>query len=158
MSGSTIDFVPAERLSRRVRHILAMAQQPRGLMALAAETLRDQTRVRIHLEKKDPDGHPWAPWSLKYAKTRKPGHSLLKSSFRMVQELRASSTGTTATVFSLRPYAGVHQGGTVFGPLLAGRGRTPARPYLGMSDSNVRDLERKLAPALTELAARGLAA
>jgi phage virion morphogenesis protein len=145
--------VSIERMFLRLRGLRGQIQQPAGIMRTLAEGVELQTRTRIHIEKRAPDGTPWAPWSARYARTRNTSrHSLLKDSWSMVDDdMRSSSTATTATVKNVAPYAAIHQGGSVFGPLRRGRGRATARPFLGLSDANVSDIERWLAPALEQL-------
>ncbi|MCE2739674.1 MAG: phage virion morphogenesis protein [Rhodobacter sp.] len=95
-----------------------------------------QTKDRIQTEKTAPDGTPWAPWSDRYAATRNTGnrraHSLLIDSENLLESIQDYTTGTTVTVGSQTPYSAIHQFG--------GRG-IPARPYLGLSDANRRDIE-----------------
>ena len=162
-----VDTRSLDGLFLRLRGFARMVTRPAGLMRTVGEGLEHQTRVRIHSEKRAPDGTPWAPWSPAYAKTRGAGHSLLKDTWAMVEGLESRSTATTATVFSRRPYAGVHQAGskgiardrsaTKFGSLTPGGYYSiPARPFLGLSAGNVADLQGWLGPALEQLAVEAL--
>jgi phage virion morphogenesis protein len=98
--------------------------------------MEDQTKRRIKTEKTAPDGTPWAPWSDRYALTRNTGnstqHSLLINEENLLNSVQRYSTGDTASVASRTPYSAIHQFG--------GRG-IPARPYLGLSDANRREIE-----------------
>jgi phage virion morphogenesis protein len=138
-----------ERMALRIRGLAQQIARPAGIMRTVAQGVEHQTAVRIHFEKRAPDGKPWAPWSPRYARTRKPGlHSLLMDTWAMVDErLDSKSTATTATVFDTAPYAGFHMTGTR---------RMPARPFLGISDANARDIENWLGPALDEMAQEAL--
>lgn len=132
-----------QRLALKVRGLLFMLQSPAGIMRQIAEGLEFQTRTRIHLEKTDPDGNPWRPWSRRYAATRRPpDHSLLKDTWALVDGLQHESTGSSATVFSTRPYAGHVQ---------------KTRPFLGLSEQNAADLEAWLGPAIDHLTAEAFA-
>lgn len=95
-----------------------------------------QTKDRIRTEKTAPDGTPWARWSDRYAATRNTGNrranSLLIDSENLLDSIQDYTTGTTVTVGSQTPYSAIHQFG--------GRG-IPARPWLGLSGANRRDIE-----------------
>ena len=100
--------------------------------------IADQTVRRIKNEKTAPDGTPWAPWSGAYAKTRNTGNrhaqSLLIDSERLglLGSIQQYVSGDVVTVGSNMVYAAIHQFG--------GRG-IPARPYLGLSEQNRREIE-----------------
>ncbi len=91
-----------------------------------------QTESRFD-SKTAPDGTPWAPWSERYAKTRRGNHSLLIDSSRMITSIYGSHTRTTASVGSPVPYAAAHQKGNPNKNL-------PARPFLGTSPENLEEL------------------
>ena len=95
-----------------------------------------QTKDRITTEKTAPDGTPWAPWSGAYAKTRNTGqsraNSLLIDSMNLLGSIQDYTTGDTVKVGSRTPYSAIHQFG--------GRG-IPARPWLGLSTDNRREIE-----------------
>jgi phage virion morphogenesis protein len=98
--------------------------------------MADQTQRRIQTEKTAPDGTPWAPWSDRYAATRntdnRTQNSLLIDSEHLLDSIQQYNTGDTVTVGAGMIYSAIHQFG--------GRG-IPARPYLGLSDANRRDIE-----------------
>lgn len=95
-----------------------------------------QTKDRITDEKTAPDGTPWAPWSARYAATRNTGsrraNSLLIDSENLLESIQDYSAGDTVRVGTRTPYSAIQQFG--------GRG-IPARPYLGLSDANRREIE-----------------
>ncbi len=145
----------------RVRGLREQVRRPAGIMRTLAQGVELQTKVRIRHEKTAPDGKAWAPWSRAYARTRKAGtHSLLMDTWAMSDDkLSSKSTATTATIQNSAPYAGYHQGGTSRTVVRAfqglgiptATGRMPARPFLGISAQNARDIEHWLAPALEQM-------
>lgn len=125
--------------ARRTLDRLSRMRTERLLDILGGE-LESQTRRRLSEEKTAPDGSAWAPWSDAYAARVKSSASLLEVEGNLIDSI-AFEVGTDAvTVGSNLVYAATHQSGTVYGPLLKGRGRTPARPFLGVSDENLADL------------------
>lgn len=139
MSGEIIidlaGFLPARRMLDR----LSRLQTSRLLEVLGSE-LESQTRRRLATEKTSPDGAPWAPWSKDYAEQRPNKGGLLELSGGLIDSIAYEVGEDAVTVGSNLVYALVHQEGTVVGPLREGQGRTPARPYLGVSDANLADL------------------
>lgn len=143
MAFLEIDTRPLARMMLRVRGLRVQLQRPAGIMRTAAQGSEEQTRARIHFERRAPDGRRWRPWSAAYARTRKSHHSLLIDTSTMVDELDSDSSAQTAKVFSRQPYAGKHQ-------------QPNERPFLGWSSGNVRDIEGWLGPAVERLAADAL--
>lgn len=99
----------------------------------ASELLASQTKRRIDQDKAAPDGTPWADWSEDYAATRHGGHSLLKGENHLLTSIQGYATAEDAVVGSNADYAAVHQEGSE-------DGTTPARPYLGLSQDDTREL------------------
>lgn len=145
----SIDVTRIERMFLRLRGLRTQIERPAGIMKTVAEGVEFQTRARIHLEKTDPSGKKWAPWSLRYARTRDGArHSLLKDTWDMVDEdMHSRSDARSAVVYNTAPYAGFLQTGTR---------RMPARPFLGLSAENIRDMEGWLGPAIEQLAQQTL--
>jgi phage virion morphogenesis protein len=128
-----VELGSLDRLRRRIAKLAAMPLQ-RVLQAAATE-VESQTRRRISVEKTGPDGRPWAPWSPAYAKTRHAGQGLLEGEGLLLASLTSLVEGDQARVGSNRVYAAIHQfGGTEVGKNI------PARPYLGLSPDNEREL------------------
>lgn len=135
----------------------------RALSALEVHELADavgtlietQTRTRLNSERKGPDGTPWPKWSSGYAATRHGGHSLLIGERHLLDSIQNLTTGDTTRVGSNETYAAIHQFGGKIEPkngksLVFRLGKTkvfaksvtiPARPYLGLSDANRREIE-----------------
>lgn len=108
-----------------------------GRMALAIGTLVErQTKDRLTVEKTAPDGSAWAAWSARYAATRntnnRRANSLLIASENLLESVQDYTAGDTVRVGTRTPYSAIQQFG--------GRG-IPARPYLGLSDANRREIE-----------------
>lgn len=97
-------------------------------------------------EKADPDGNAWAPWSKRYAKTRKPHHSMLvdKGNPGLLESLQNYTTGMEAVVGTNLVYGAIHQFGSEDGSL-------PARSYLGLSADNRAALEDLVVGRVEEL-------
>jgi len=111
------------------------------LYSLGAE-IESQTRRRVLVEKTAPDGTPWAPWSPGYAATRGGGQSLLMDSGQMVMSLYQRVESHAVVVGTNKVYAADHQ---------FGKDRLPARPFLGFSDDNLRDLESVATDYLSQI-------
>lgn len=100
----------------------------------AGELMANQSKKRIELEKAAPDGTLWDPWSEEYAATCHGGHSLLRDQGPLLESLQNYSTAEAAIAGSNLAYAAIHQQGSEDGTL-------PARPYLGLSDDNEKELD-----------------
>lgn len=115
------------------------------LMDEAGALLESSTRGRFD-SKTGPDGSPWADWSEDYAASRRDHHSLLVESGGLRDSIASYATGTEAMVGSNMVYAAIHNfGGEPVGINI------PARPYLGISDEDERDLSDLVAAHIEEL-------
>ena len=86
-------------------------------------------------KKTGPDGTPWADWSPAYAETRGSHHGLLQGEGDLLDDLQNLSTSSEARIRSGLVYSAIHQfGGDT------GRGEIPARPYLGLSEEDEREI------------------
>lgn len=120
----------------------APARQAEGL-AITGGLIEMQTKHRIAAEKSAPDGTPWAPWSDDYATSRHRGHSLLVGDGHLLGSINWQDQGDQIEVGSNLVYAAIHQfGGTP--DMAPGPRAIPARPYLGLSDENVVEIEAEL--------------
>lgn len=117
-------LLPARRALRR----LSDMDTARMLDAIGSE-LESQTRRRISEEKTAPDGTPWAEWSDNY--TPKPGGKLLERDGNLLDSIAFEVGPDAVTVGSNMVYAATHQ---------YGRGKIPARPFLGVSEENTADI------------------
>ncbi|MBL8250426.1 MAG: phage virion morphogenesis protein [Candidatus Competibacter sp.] len=131
MSGIEIRSEGLDALERRIGRLLVGLKQPEPLLrALAAEG-ESQTRRRLEVEKRGPDGTPWPEWSPGYAATRHGGQSLLDARGDLIRSLTAFADRQSAGWGTNLVYAATHQ---------FGRDAIPARPFLGVSDENFQDL------------------
>lgn len=98
--------------------------------------MESSTRRRIAADKESPSGEPWPAWSPRYAATRHSGHSLLQGEGDLLDSMTYNVlTGGGVEVGSNLVYAATHQFGD--------RERNiPARPYLGLSSEDLREIER----------------
>lgn len=101
----------------------------------ASAYLISSTQDRITGEQTSPEGDPWAPWSPDYAATRHGNQSLLVGGGDLRDSLKRFSSGTEIGAGSNLEYAAVHQFGS-------DDGSTPARPYLGLSPLDQREIEQ----------------
>jgi phage virion morphogenesis protein len=128
-----LDPQSLQRLQDRLRRI---QHAPMGsLLSDVAAEVASQTQRRISTEKTSPEGVPWKAWSARYAAKRGSGKSLLMNEGNLVDDIQFQVSGSEAIVGSSLIYAATHQ---------MGRGKIPARPFLGISESNETALLRIL--------------
>lgn len=116
--------------------------QPRRVaegLANIGGLIESQTRNRFD-ERTSPEGEAWTPWSDSYRMSRKKGQTLLVASGAFRDSMAWDLTGEALRVGSNMVYAALHQdGGTSDMP--PGPAAVPARPVLGVSDENAREIE-----------------
>lgn len=115
----------------RLIHDLPIDHEYELLYAMGAE-VESQTRRRLLVEKTAPGGTAWRPWSQFYAATRGAGQSLLMDSGQLLASLYQRVESHAVVVGSNKVYAADHQ---------FGKAHLPARPFLGLSDDNLRDID-----------------
>ena len=148
-------------VSIRIEGLPAALDKVRALGRIEFEELLDglsrmgqqQTQRRIREEKTSPEGVPWKPTT--------DGRGALFVTGALERSVDHAATATTARwgvprePVGGRPYAYIHQfGGTIIPKngaalhfeiggksVFAKKVNIPARPYLGVSDANARDLE-----------------
>jgi phage virion morphogenesis protein len=133
VTGAAIEIRPEglAALDRRIDRLLAGLNNPEPLLRELAAAGESQTRRRMESDKRGPDGTPWPEWSPGYAATRHGGQSLLDARGDLIQSLTAFADRQTAGWGTNLVYAATHQ---------FGRGAIPARPFLGVSDDDEREL------------------
>ena len=99
--------------------------------------LESQTRDRIANEKKDPKGKDWVPWSENYAKTRHSGHSLLQNEGDMLDSIQYVVSSGSVEVGTNMVYGKTQQYGRP-------KDGIPARPFLGLSDDNIEEINDEI--------------
>ena len=136
MSGvvGKIDLTQFKSLQSRIEALSRMDLAP--LMDEIGATVESQTRRRLSEEKESPDGEVWPGWSQPYSTTRHGGHSLLEGDGDLVDSIHSVASADEVHVGSNLVYAAIHQfGGEDVGSNI------PARPYLGLSADNLREIE-----------------
>ena len=111
----------------------------------AGAILESSTRDRFDT-KAAPDGAAWVPWSEAYDETREAHHSLLVGEGDLCDSIASYSIGGEVHVGSNLVYAAHHH----FGGDEIGSG-IPARPYLGVSSEDERDIADLVTGKLEEL-------
>ena len=141
------------RLDRRLRELGAAI--PRDFLPDLLDDLgaaaASQTQRRISEEKTAPDGAPWEPWSKRYAKTRHSGQGLLESQGDLFDSIQHAVEGDEVLVGSNLVYAATHQLGDQGTDRRGRRRNIPARPYLGISRANARELDEIIRDAWRDL-------
>lgn len=138
----------SEPLARRLEELRERigAGLPDLLHALGG-VVASQVHGRIRETKAAPDGTRWPLWSPRYEATRHGGHGLLMGEGDLDESIQHFLTGPdTVVIGSPLVYAATHQFGD------EGRG-IPARPFLGYSARDERDLNEVIDEWLRERAA-----
>jgi len=135
VSGTSI-IIEAQGMQRLQQRLNSLANPNRhALLELMGAEVESQTRRRIESEKSAPDGERWQAWSDGYAETRHSGQSLLSGEGDLLDSMTFDVSGNDVFVGSNKVYAAIHQ----FGGAEVGM-NIPARPFLGLSDSNESEL------------------
>ena len=120
-----------KKLEERLRDL----SQP---MKEIGEHLLTETAMRFE-RGVDPDGRPWRPNTAATLKKKRGGKILVdRGILRQSINYKADSHGVEIGVGHNPPYAKIHQYGGK-----TGRGRRvtmPARPYLGINDTDLKDV------------------
>lgn len=132
MAGILVEYRPDFGAAREV-----FALEGSGLEDLVfaiGELMVNQTKTRIADEKRGPEGEVWAPWSPAYAASRSGRHSLLvgEGNPGLLESITNHSVGMEAIAGTNLVYAARHH---------FGDDTMPARPYLGLSGENRREIE-----------------
>ncbi len=149
MAGTTIKItVDDKSVQSAFARLVAAGGPVIGAMKNIGEALVASTQARFP-EEKDPDGNPWEPLNVLYAKGKK-GPGILRESLQLQMSIVWQLDGDTLLVGSNKIYAAVQQLGAVIVPVNAGalhfwlgdeevfaqKVVIPARPYLGLSDDD----------------------
>jgi phage virion morphogenesis protein len=142
-AGIHVDMSGLRHLERR---LAALGGFDAGaLLDMIGSEVESQTRRRLSEEKHAPDGAAWPAWSPEYAATRHGAHSLLEGEGDLIGSLDHVVDGNEVEIGSNLIYAATHQFGDE-----EERG-IPARPYLGLSPDNERQIERTIIEWFKEL-------
>lgn len=144
MSGASL-IIDHDGLTEALRATSRLSGWQIADLADAAGVLvENQTKARIADEKAAPDGTDWVPWSESYDDTRDAHHSLLQNENHLLTSTQSYSTAWEAVVGSNLIYAATHQEGD-------DDRNIPARPYLGLSDANARELRALVVDHMAEV-------
>lgn len=109
------------------------------IQQVALEEVR-ATQNRIRNSKTDPNGRPWAPWSMATIKANAgKGGSLLFRSGALLNSIEYRISEKTLTIYSNVGYAKYLQFGTP---------KMPARPFLGWSRESINKIKKILQDAV----------
>ena len=115
-----------------------------------------QTKRRIEEGGPGPNGEAWPAWSSGYAATRNGGQSLLRGEGALLDDIAAQpASGSEVSWGTGLIYAAVHQEGATIkakdadklvfrlgsGIVMVDEVTIPARPYLGISRDDAREME-----------------
>ena len=137
----TIDLSELVEVQKYLENLDLSEHKKQELLANIGTVVVFQTRDRFK-SKKDPDGRIWKLWSKQYRITRKSGQSLLRNEGYLEQSIVYKVNGNTVEVGSDEVYAGTHQ---------YGHKGIPARPYLGITQQNKKEIETEIIEYLKEL-------
>lgn len=132
--GLVVDLSGIDRLGKRLERLARIDRRP--LLDDIGAAVETQARRRIEEEKEGPQGEVWPEWSERYEKTRHANHRLLESEGDLMDSIGYAIylDGSGVEVGSNLVYAATHQFGDEDRNI-------PARPYLGLSDDNMAELE-----------------
>lgn len=142
--AAKIHFKISDESIAALRRLESAGDNLAPVMADIAEYLLDSTRERFKSESA-PDGEPWQELSADWlAMKAENGHDLgiLKMRGFLFDSLAQEFTETSATVGSNLIYAGAHQFGI--------EGKLPARPFLGISPADEREITEIIEDYLRE--------
>lgn len=145
MSGALI-VVEVQGLGYALARLSALASpslRKEGL-TLVGGLVESQTKLRIQSGGPGPEGEPWAAWSESYAASRHHGHALLQDEGYLLGSIAAyEPEGDSVTIGSNLVYAAIQQFGGADG-MRPGPAAIPARPYLGVSASDARQIDDEI--------------
>ena len=136
--------------TRRLNGIIDHLEDLDDALEAIGEYMVNSTRTRIYRDHRSPDGEPWAP--LAEGTIKKKGHArplyVTGTLANSVQVLEYDDGGViVGTDDSSSPYAEYMQEG--FWHVRARR-HIPARPFLGISDTNIARIRRILLDHIME--------
>ncbi|MXZ79868.1 MAG: phage virion morphogenesis protein [Gammaproteobacteria bacterium] len=149
MAGSRIriDLLGSEALRLRLGKAGDAFENPHPLLAQIGEYLVGSTKERFRTER-DPSGAPWAPLSEATLRRKKKNRDrILTLEGYLGSQISWRASRDELLVGSSRKYAGTHQFGAKkgqYGTTSRGSpvpwGDIPARPFLGVSDDDEREI------------------
>lgn len=121
--------------------LAARSTNLRPALLQIGEELLSSSQQRF-VDERGPDGRAWTALSPAYRTSRgklssRHPDGILKRSGQMAENLFYDASASALTVGSPEVYAAIHQFG---GPIGRGRGRMPARPFLGLSATDLQTI------------------
>lgn len=124
---------------------LAALRDRRRVLNVVGATVESQTRRRLKREKTDAKGRAWKPWTPAYAGRRRGTGGLLELRGNLIDSIRYDAAGDDGVeVGSNLVYARRHQVGDKGGKPM------PARPFIGLSTTNEREISEVVTDWLME--------
>lgn len=123
----TVEGIPRGEIERAIARLFR-----KSTMNLYGRSVRARTRERM-IEEVDPDGTPWAPLSEPYG-SRKKGPGKLRETLALFKTMHVESQKGAAQVGTRLDYGTWNQEG-------ADGNNLPARPWLGVTDQDITDIE-----------------
>ncbi len=118
--------VDRSRFEEAMKRLEAVLRDKAGMLGAIAARLEEITR-RAFAQERSPEGQPWKPLSVPYARLRT-GGGILNRSGRLQRSVRSGVRGDTAFVEATAPHAAAHQFGHVFpGRTIRAKGDKPLR-------------------------------
>lgn len=131
-----------EGLEQTIASVDGLTQiQADQLLEVVANMMAGQNRRRVFEDNHGPNGEAWPPLNEKYANSpRKKGKKLLVDTGNMGRSIGYEVSGDTAWIGPSAFYAGYVHGGTK---------KMPARPFIGVSESNRSEIEKVIEAFMT---------
>ena len=151
--------VQSHGIGEAVNRLTRLANwRPNDAARKIAPILESQTRRRIEAEKTSPEGRAWAP-------NRTRTSILLRTGRHLRDSISHRASGGDAIVEATWKYAHVHQKGATIRPksarrlvfmlgdrkVFASQVKIPARPFMGLSAANEKEIIAELNAMLMEL-------
>lgn len=135
MTGLVITLAGMPQVRRRLDRITGL--RTRQLLDLVGSEIESQTRRRLAEEKQAPVGAAWPSWSEDYQERRPAKGGLLELEGHLLDSITYNVADDSVEVGSNIVYARRHQDGDE-----EGEDGIPARPFLGLSPENERELQQ----------------
>ena len=130
-----INLKEIDKLARKIRDFELSGGDKRRLLSSLGEVVEEQTKDRIEITKKNPEGDIWKEITEAYKKRKKAetrGGTLVWTS-DLLKGIENQLTGSdTVLVGSPEEYAGYHQNA---------RDKKRRRKFLGLSTENIEELQ-----------------
>jgi phage virion morphogenesis protein len=148
MTGVSVSF-ELDTVAATAALAALTADELDDLVYTVGQLIETQTKERIATGKTAPDGTPWAPWSEAYGATRHPGQSILLSQGHLLASVQNYTRGDVAEVGTPLVQGAIHQ----FGGAGAGKPGLPARPFLGLSEADRREIDQLVVDRIGDILA-----